>query len=456
MDQRSGTVWREKVVAGLLGLAGFSVFALSVAEMSWLNLVSGQVLLTVFLTGTVVLADQRPIHLGRGTKATLASLPIYLGIVLLPAPFALSAAGGGMLISNLLARTERGLLPRDIVSTVGQWTFIAFIGYHVYHLPLPALDQHLTRFILLTATALTFLIADFMIFSLTNSFILKEPFAHTLRATFLKGFDFEGIQLLVAILGAFAIAESLWALPLLAVPAITTYLAFKNIKEVRHGTLQLLEDMADTVDLRDIYTGGHSKRVADLVHQTLIAMKIYGQEAALIETAARLHDIGKISIPDHVLQKPGRLTPEETSIMQTHSKQGAALIAKYKDFSRGALMIKHHHERWDGQGYPDHLRGFDIPFGARVIAVADSFDAMTSDRPYRDALTTQQALQTLLKGCGQQWDENVVNAFVEAVSSRLSLQTSASLTGSEMSQALKNDSDAFQGAGMHPQTQGFH
>jgi HD-GYP domain-containing protein (c-di-GMP phosphodiesterase class II) len=206
---------------------------------------------------------------------------------------------------------------------------------------------------------------------------------------------------------------------LLAVPISITYVAFKNIKEIRHETVQILEDMADTVDLRDIYTGGHSKRVTDLVSQILAQLKIAGPEATLIEIAARLHDIGKLGIPDSILMKPGRLSNDETALMQTHSQKGADLISKYKDFARGALIIEHHHERWDGHGYPARLKGPEIPFGARVIAVADSFDAMTSDRPYRKALSQRRAIQTLLEGRGKQWDANIVNALVDMVGDQL-------------------------------------
>lgn len=105
--------------------------------------------------------------------------------------------------------------------------------------------------------------------------------------------------------------------------------------------------------------------------------------------------------------------------MQTHSQKGAELLSKYKNFSRGVSMIMHHHERWDGGGYPAGLSGYAIPFGARVIAVADSYDAMTSDRPYRSALSDRQAIQILLEGRGRQWDANVVNAFVDMMTGGL-------------------------------------
>jgi HD-GYP domain-containing protein (c-di-GMP phosphodiesterase class II) len=122
---------------------------------------------------------------------------------------------------------------------------------------------------------------------------------------------------------------------------------------------------------------------------------------------------------NNILQKPGRLTPDEIAIMQTHSEKGAELLSKYKNFSRGISMIRHHHERWDGNGYPAGLKGYAIPFGARVIAVADGYDAMTSDRPYRNALSARQAIQILLEGRGKQWDASVVNAFVDMMSEKL-------------------------------------
>jgi HD-GYP domain-containing protein (c-di-GMP phosphodiesterase class II) len=126
------------------------------------------------------------------------------------------------------------------------------------------------------------------------------------------------------------------------------------------------------------------------------------------------------------------------SIMQTHSEKGEKLIVKYKDFSRGALMVKHHHESWNGHGYPGRLKEYEIPFGSRVIAVADSFDAMTSNRPYRKALSPKQAVQILIKGRGKQWDYNVVNAFVEAISDQLDDSIHTSLSESEISLALSN------------------
>ncbi len=159
-------------------------------------------------------------------------------------------------------------------------------------------------------------------------------------------------------------------------------------------------------------------------------------EATLIEISAGLHDIGKIGIPDSILLKPGKLSLEEMALMQTHSRKGAELISKYKDFSRGAVIIMHHHERWDGRGYPARLKEHEIPFGARIIAVADSFDAMTSERPYRKALAANQAIQILLEGRGKQWDANVVNVFVDMMINQADEKSQECLSVQQISSAL--------------------
>jgi HD-GYP domain-containing protein (c-di-GMP phosphodiesterase class II) len=144
-------------------------------------------------------------------------------------------------------------------------------------------------------------------------------------------------------------------------------------------------------------------------------LQVAGPEAELIATAARLHDIGKISLPDAILHKHESLTPDEWAIMEQHPVIGADMVSKYPAFARGASIIRHHHEHLDGTGYPDRVAGTAIPFGARVLAVADSFDAMVSDRPYRAGMGTERACAILRAGRGQQWDSDVVDALMSIV-----------------------------------------
>ena len=403
---------KERLMAALLAILGAWAVVLSLTHTEATAIHFQDYVLALLFAGAMILVDQYPIHLVRGAKVSLINLPIFLSAVLLRAPLVMLAVGVGLLVANLLARVERRLLPRDIISTVGQWLFMAFWGYRIIHLSIPGVHWYTSRLSLLLLCALSFLLLDFLVFSLSQSFVYDEPFFSTLKSITQQGISLEAVQYLIGILGALAAYEDVWSVILLSVPISITYIAFKNMKETRYETVRILEDLADTVDLRDRYTGGHSKAVAKLVQRTLAQLKISGTEATLIETAARLHDIGKIGVPDSILKKPYKLSPDEMAVMRTHPQRGSELIKKYKDFSRGALMIMHHHERWDGEGYPKGLKEYEIPFGARVIAVADSFDAMTSNRPYRKALSTNQAIQILLEGRGTQWDPQIVTAFV--------------------------------------------
>jgi HD-GYP domain-containing protein (c-di-GMP phosphodiesterase class II) len=235
------------------------------------------------------------------------------------------------------------------------------------------------------------------------------------RATALS----EATQYFIGLLGVLAAQRNPWALVLLALPTASVYLVSRRASEVEEETHHMLTSLADTVDLRDPLTGGHSRRVAALVQDTLVELAVPASEAQVIVSAARIHDIGKIGIPDDILLKPGRLTLEERDIMNMHPERGAELLERYPDFREGARIIRHHHEAWDGTGYPHRLAGDQIPFGSRVIAVADSFDAMTSDRPYRPALGVDQAVATLRRGRGEQWDPVVVDAFLRSISHQL-------------------------------------
>ncbi len=166
----------------------------------------------------------------------------------------------------------------------------------------------------------------------------------------------------------------------------------------------------------DRYTLLHGWRVADLCAGIVRNLEIEGSEATLIPAVAHIHDIGKMWIPRHVLAKRTALSQEEWALIKTHPDRGARLLRHYSDFIRcGEDVVRHHHERWDGAGYPAGLRGTRIPMGARIIAVADSFDAMTHDRPYRRAMPVEQAVRTLQAGRGRQWDPLVVDAFLRGL-----------------------------------------
>jgi putative nucleotidyltransferase with HDIG domain len=172
-----------------------------------------------------------------------------------------------------------------------------------------------------------------------------------------------------------------------------------------------LEALANALDVRDSETGGHSDRVLRYMELVIFQLGISGNDVAFLRRGALLHDIGKIGVPDNILRKPTSLSEAEWATMRRHPEFGARIIASIPFLEDVSLIVRHHHERWDGAGYPDRLAGTEIPLGARIFAVADSFDAMTSDRPYRRAMSIEAAREEVMRNRGTQFDPTVADAF---------------------------------------------
>jgi HD-GYP domain-containing protein (c-di-GMP phosphodiesterase class II) len=195
--------------------------------------------------------------------------------------------------------------------------------------------------------------------------------------------------------------------------------AFKGIQQAHHETRVAMEGLADALERRDPYTFRHSIRVTEYVRMILGAMPhIPRPTAEAIVAAAHVHDLGKVGSRDGSLKKPGELSDDERREIQQHPAIGAEIVNRLEVYKQSVDTIRHHHERWDGTGYPDGLEGERIPLGARIVAVADAFDAMTSDRVYRGALSVDEALAELKKGRGTQFDPQIVDLFETAIAAR--------------------------------------
>ncbi|MGB4548946.1 MAG: HD domain-containing phosphohydrolase [Syntrophales bacterium] len=173
--------------------------------------------------------------------------------------------------------------------------------------------------------------------------------------------------------------------------------------------------LVGSIQARDHYTEIHSTHVTNFALRTAETMQCPAADMESLKIAAMLHDIGKIAIPDVILLKPAELTPAEYEVIKTHCRIGDDILAPILLFETERKIIRHHHERWDGKGYPDGLAGEQIPFFARLLAVADAFDAMTTDRPYRKAMTRKEAVAELKKNEGRQFDPQMVKPFVESL-----------------------------------------
>jgi HD-GYP domain-containing protein (c-di-GMP phosphodiesterase class II) len=178
-----------------------------------------------------------------------------------------------------------------------------------------------------------------------------------------------------------------------------------------HQFLATMLDWAEAIERKDPYTAGHARRVTSYSLLLGMELNLCEEELADLWLAAALHDVGKIFVSDAILDKPGPLTPEEAAAMKIHPVAGARILAQVRSMHGAVEGVRHHHERYDGRGYPDGLQGDEIPLQARIIAVADTYDAITSRRPYRDALSPQHAAREIVAGEGTQLCPSVALAF---------------------------------------------
>jgi hypothetical protein len=437
MRRRKDSGWgllRRSSPQPLLGSL-FALSAVAALAAAWLsspyslsatfNLTHGALALS--LSCACVVSTLYPVHVARAFKLSTLTIPLFLLTILTPPALAATCTAVVMLVGELGQRTAKGSVPGDIATCVGRLTLAvlaaSIVGHLSFQIPPPLdlgrglllpLGAPLAQLPVLLAAPVLYVL-DALGGSLEIAAITGDHPGRSLQGILTSGAAAEGVLYLAGIIGALAALPNAWTVVLLVAPGLLVRRLLKQGMEMHDETRALLESMADAVDLRDPYTGGHSRRVTVYAAAILRAMDLRGPEVDLITAAARVHDIGKIAIPDRILNKPDRLTDEERAEMESHPRRGADFLARYPDFRRGVGIVLHHHERIDGKGYPHGLAGDAIPFGARVIAVADTFDAVTSDRPYRRGMSIQQAAQILQDGRGTQWDSHIVDVFTSTV-----------------------------------------
>jgi putative nucleotidyltransferase with HDIG domain len=217
---------------------------------------------------------------------------------------------------------------------------------------------------------------------------------------------------------AFLIAVSYRTLGILGLltfflPLLIARYSIQRYMDMREVFLDTITSLAKALEAKDPYTRGHADRVATLAVEIARAMGWSEEDVELIKYIGLLHDIGKIGIEDRILNKPGKYTEDEYAQMKRHSRIGAEIIEDIKLLGKGAKWVEHHHEWYNGRGYPDGLEGEEIPEGARILAVADAFDAMTSDRPYKRARTIEEARREVREFQETQFDPEIVEAFLQ-------------------------------------------
>lgn len=301
-------------------------------------------------------------------------------------------------------------MSNGLAAFVAAWIFAGIAGTNA----LPLTSSSTTIGLLLAASAHS--IINFGTVVAGISWDTRQPFSNLARKLS-GGYYF---LLTIPILGAIVPivgSVSVLALLIIPLPMAGAYLSMNALGRLRKETSATLSSLIDALELRDTYTSFHSARVT-LYVKTLLdeLLDLPVIERERIAVASRLHDIGKVAVRDAVLLKPGPLSPEERLEMQSHSAVGADLVGQLETYRPCVDVIRHHHERWDGLGYPDKLASEQIPLGARVIAIADAFDAMTTDRPYRLALSYEEAIGELIRNKAIQFDAELVDSFVRGLS----------------------------------------
>ena len=364
--------------------------------------------LLIFLTAAVTserwavsssLEGSMSLSLTVGFAAAILYGPAFAGIV----------AVGGVVISDLIISRRHWT---RVAFNAGQLALSAGLAALVYNeLKVPGLVDLKSDAFAIAVAAVVFLVVNDTLVTVIIS-MSGRSFLHEWTASFREmGILYVSMAPLGALL-AFAYQDSRWNVLYFPFLILVIYNGFKLYANLQTETDHALVLLADTVDKRDEYTFAHSQRVAALSGEIARALDLPRKEIDLIVSAARVHDLGKIATDNRILYKQASLTDEERKAIIAHPADGSELAGQFSMYRKGRDYIRHHHERWDGRGYPDGLAGTQIPLGARVITVADAYDAMTSDRPYRKALSSEIALAELRRGAGRQFDPDLVETFI--------------------------------------------
>jgi putative nucleotidyltransferase with HDIG domain len=283
--------------------------------------------------------------------------------------------------------------------------------------------------------AATYFIVNSVLVSLVVALSSERTFREiwSLNTRGVLGYDIVASLIAVFVARLYAFSDQLFGFgPVGLMGVIVPIVAVRHVyglyHQLQNSGEELLQVMVKAIEARDPYTSGHSLRVRSLSRAIAAELGLSAREIEQVETAALLHDVGKIHEEfAPLLRKESRLTTDETALMQTHSSKSAELVGVISKF-RGFIQdsVRHHHERWDGCGYPSGLSGKDIPLGARIILISDTIDAMTTDRPYRKRLSLDIVVAELQKCKGTQFDPDLVDLVISSVAIRRLISTGAS------------------------------
>ncbi len=364
-----------------------------------------------------VVHENMSVPLPKGDGYVSVSFATSLAMIILfgPAAAAWASLPTFFNLKSLKKIEEKG---HRLVFSVAQAALSSGVAGHVYQ----CLGGSVGHFSLTTDIAP--LIVSTVIYFLLNSFFVIAAISMSQKMSFigvwLINFRWGAPNYLATLplgilIAVIYINMGIAGVLLLMIPLMVARHTFLLYADMRNQYLGTIKALAKAIDAKDAYTHGHSERVAEFAVLIGKEMKLTEDFIDKLQYVALMHDIGKIGIPDEVLNKPSRLSDSEYELVKDHPAVGAEIIKSIKFFGDQANAVRHHHERMDGCGYPDGIQGSEISLGARIVSVADAFDAMTTKRVYRDPMSVQQAVDELKLCCNTQFCSDVVNAFERAL-----------------------------------------
>lgn len=371
--------------------------------------------LAAVFAALVALAAGFSVHFAFKSKLSLETSVLFAGIILFDPGLAILIALIGSVCGDLITRRPRIEIVFNAAQLALQTAAAAFILQAAGWDPGNPNFASVWNLLAIVGAVATMTMLNFTMVILVISFQSGLPPQTLVRDVAQFDLIEHATQFGLGLLGAVIVADYPWTLVILVLLALSVFRSSQRNIQMRSQAIEALARLADAVDLRDPYTANHSRRVGVYARELAVALKLSPDEIDLIERAGRVHDIGKIIVDLGVLTKTSRLDDNDWAQLKEHPVTGAEVLSRFPEFTHVTAYVRHHHESMDGTGYPDGLVGDAIPFGARIIAVADSFDAMASARPYRAALSRDIVLAEFAKKRGIQWDEQVVDALFELI-----------------------------------------
>ena len=404
---------RPELRAYVLAVMGAGIVATATAALAWTppareTLVTGLLLLVMASAAQVW-----PLHLSTKIKITVDDLPTFAAALLFDPFSAMVIAAASTLIGLRFRNARARWYNRGFnAASTALGTGAAAVAYHGFGGPVP---PAMSAALLILAAGVAKYVVQALVVDVVVALQLRRRPLERWWETHRRDVPYESSLYLLGALAAVSVGDEPLTLVLFAIPMVAMLLSMRETARVREQTRNAILELADLIDLRDPYTHGHSQRVAELAERLARRMKLEPSQIALIRDAARVHDIGKIGTNDMVLLKKGPLDDAERAEMQRHVEIGHRLLSHLPEFFEGAELVLAHHERHDGKGYPRGLVGNELPLEVSVISVADSYDAMITDRPYRRGLPWQAVKAELLRGRDSQWRARAVDLFVAMI-----------------------------------------